>query len=74
VAHDVPSTDGPIAVELRDLGAGASTLDPWPFGSDSVEVRCEARRLIGRYTDEDELRRAFGRAEPLSLTFALEAS
>jgi hypothetical protein len=73
VAGDVPTAEGLIAVELRDREDGTSTLDPWPFGSKRVEVRCEARRLEARYADEAAMRRAFERAEPVTLTFALVA-
>jgi uncharacterized protein DUF3891 len=73
VASDVPGAEDLVAVELRELAAGTSTLDPWPFARDSVELRCEARRLSGRYADEDEMRRAFSMAEPVALTFMLVA-
>ncbi|MGA9876430.1 MAG: DUF3891 family protein [Solirubrobacteraceae bacterium] len=66
---DVPTADGPISVELSDRDDGTSTLDPWPFNSEQVEVCCEARRLGVRYEDEAALRRAFAQAEPIKLTF-----
>jgi len=72
-AGDVPTADGLIAVELRDRDDGTSTLDPWPFSATHIEVRCEARRLDARYADEAAMRRAFDRAEPVTLTFALVA-
>jgi hypothetical protein len=71
IARDVPTADGLVDVELRDRGDGTSTLDPWPFGAKRIEVRCEARRLGARYSDEAAMRRAFERAEPVMLTFAL---
>jgi Protein of unknown function (DUF3891) len=71
--RDVPTADGLIGVELRDHEDGTSTLDPWPFASKQVEVRCEARRLQARYADEAGMRRAFEDAEPVTLTFALVA-
>jgi hypothetical protein len=71
IARDVPTAEGLIAVELRDRENGTSTLDPWPFGPKRVEVRCEARRLGARYSDEAAMRRAFEHAEPVTLTFAL---
>jgi hypothetical protein len=71
IARDVPTAEGLIAVELRDREDGTSTLDPWPFSAKRVEVRCEARRLGTRYSDEAAMRRAFERAEPVTLTFAL---
>jgi hypothetical protein len=71
IAREVPTAAGLIAVELRDREDGTSTLDPWPFGAKRVELRCEARRLGARYSDEAAMRRAFERAEPVTLTFAL---
>jgi len=73
IASDVPAAEGLVAVELRDRKDGTSTLDPWPFASKRVEVRCEARRLRARYADEAAMRRAFERAEPVTLKFALVA-
>jgi hypothetical protein len=70
-ARDVPTTDGLVDVELRDRDDGAWTLDPWPFAAERVDVRCEARRLDPRYEDEVAMRRAFERAEPVTLTFVL---
>lgn len=71
IAREVPTAAGLIAVELRDREDGTLTLDPWPFGAKRVELRCEARRLGARYSDEAAMRRAFERAEPVTLTFAL---
>src|SRR3989442_8249709 len=73
IARDVPAADGLIDVELRDCADGTHTLDPWPFESERVEVRCEARRLGARYSDEAALRRSFEQADPVTLTFTLVA-
>jgi hypothetical protein len=73
VANDVPSADGLVPVELRDVGDGMSILDPWPLGTDRIEVRCEARRLEARYPDEAAMRQAWERAKPVTLTFTLVA-
>jgi hypothetical protein len=72
-ANDVPTAEGLTAVELRDRQDGTSTLDPWPFSVARIEVRCEARRLEARYADAGAMQRAFERAEPTPLTFALLA-
>jgi hypothetical protein len=73
VAGDVPTADGLVPVELRDEPDGTSTLDPWPFGTDRVEVRCEARRLETRYPDESAMREAWERAKLVTLVFTLVA-
>lgn len=70
-AHQVPSADGMSDLELRRRGEQAWTLEPWPFERERVEVRCEARRLAGRYADELALRRDFEAARPQRLTFEL---
>src|SRR5205085_7345782 len=67
-ARDVPSADGLLDVELRGCDAGTCTLEPWPFAAEHLEVRCEARRLAGRYEDEATMRLAFDDAEPVTLT------
>ena len=66
-SHDVPSAEGLVDVELRDLDDGACTLTPWPFSSPRVRVRCEARRLESRFEDEAAMRDAFARAPALTL-------
>jgi hypothetical protein len=70
-ARDVPTRDGLIDVELRDREDGACTLDPWPFATERVSVRCEARRLGARFEDDVAMRRAFEHPEPVTLTFTL---
>jgi hypothetical protein len=73
-ASSVPTSDGLIDVELRDLPGATMTLDPWPFAAERVEVHCEARRLPGRYEDEAAMRRAFAQAQPETLSFVLVPS
>jgi hypothetical protein len=73
-ARDVPAARGLLDLELRGREDGALTLDPWPFGSQRVEVHCEARRLAARYEDEPAMRRGFERATVTTLVFALVES
>jgi hypothetical protein len=70
-AREVPSRDGMIDIELRDLEDGVSTLDPWPFADKQLELRCEARRLAARYESEEQMRMAFERIWPSPLKFTL---
>lgn len=62
------------AVDL-ELTAGAAPgvlhLSPWPFASDSLTVRCEGRRLSGRFEDEAEMRGALATAPWETLSFEL---
>jgi hypothetical protein len=71
-AKDVPTRDGLVDLDLETHPDGSVELEPWPFSEDRVEVRCEARRLPARYTDEAAMTRTLERADPLTLTFVLE--
>jgi uncharacterized protein DUF3891 len=64
----VPTADGDTDIEVRD-----ATLDPWPFREDRVSLRCEGRRLAGRFDDEDAMRAALARAPWDTLDFELTA-
>ena len=46
-------------------------LDPWPFAADEVTVRCEGRRLEGRYGGDAELHEALRAAPRVELSFRL---
>jgi hypothetical protein len=62
----------PASLSDLTLGEGGS-LDPWPFAEDAIEVRCEGRRLEGRYEDEAALHAALERAPRVELRFSLAA-
>jgi Protein of unknown function (DUF3891) len=70
-ARDVPTADGLADVELSDGADGVTTIDPWPFAAERVELRCEGRRLGPRYEDEGSMRRAFTEAPLVTLRFTL---
>jgi Protein of unknown function (DUF3891) len=55
-----------LLLEWEQLG-----LDPWPFREDRVALRCEGRRLTGRFDDEAEMRAALAAAPWLTLEFEL---
>jgi hypothetical protein len=74
-ARAVPTTSERDAVDVRlAQGAdhGALIVDPWPFSSPTLTVRCEGQRLNARYESADELSRAFASApwETLTVTLA----
>src|SRR3954470_7270966 len=72
--RDVPTAAGELVdVELTDRDDGTSTLDPWPFGAEWVQVQCEARRLAARYDDEAALRADFAAAPVETLRCVLGA-
>ena len=50
--------------EVEGLRVDGTRVDPWPFRSSSVTVRCEARRLTERFTDERAMRVALAAAPP----------
>jgi Protein of unknown function (DUF3891) len=58
----VPTAAGDADIAVRD-----GTLDPWPFREDRVSVRCEGRRLAGRFDDEDAMREALAAAPWVTL-------
>jgi hypothetical protein len=74
VARDVPCAEGLVELELSDHDDGTSTVDPWPFATPELTVRCEARELAPHYDSEEELRDAFKRAKPITLEFSLRRS
>lgn len=46
-------------------------LDPWPFREGRVALRCEGRRLTGRFDDEEAMRAALAAAPWVTLEFEL---
>ncbi len=72
--RDVPAGEGLTDVELRDIGDGPVTLEPWPFAHERLCVRCEARRLRERYESEEAMRAALAAAQPFALEFELRAT
>ena len=46
-------------------------VTPWPFRSPTLTVRCEARRLFERYSDEAALHSALASAVPETLQIEL---
>jgi hypothetical protein len=73
--RDVPTAGGELVdVELSDREDVASTLEPWPFAAEWVQVQCEARRLAPRYDDEAAMRADFDAAPFQTLSFVLVAA
>jgi hypothetical protein len=73
-ARGCPTADGTVDLELAPGPEPATVkLDPWPFASRELTVRCEGRRLQDRFGDEDEMRAAFGAAPWETLEFSLRA-
>jgi Protein of unknown function (DUF3891) len=69
----VPAATGTVRLRLSEPedSTGGLTLEPWPFSAEQVSVRCEGRRLEGRFEDEEEMRAALRRAPWTTLRFEL---
>ena len=66
VAEEVPGD-----VRVEPLPDGRHVVDPWPFAGAELSVRCEGRRLTGRYETEPELHAALREAPLVELDFTL---
>ncbi len=52
----VPTNDGNREIRCSALaGEGRLRLEPWPFDDELVTVRCDGRRLTGRYENDQAL-------------------
>jgi hypothetical protein len=69
-AKGCPTAEGTVDLELTGAGDRVH-VDPWPFSEPELTVRCEGRRLPGRFADEDALRVAFAAAPWETLEFEL---
>jgi hypothetical protein len=68
VLSGVPAADGEVDIEVRE-----GALEPWPFGDSHFALRCEGRRLDGRFEDEDAMRKALAAAPWVTLEIELSA-
>ena len=59
--------------EVEGLAAGGGTVSPWPFREDTVGFLCDARRLRGRFSDEEEMQAALTAAPVERLELGLAA-
>jgi hypothetical protein len=73
-ARGVPTVDGSVDMEISALAERRLALDPWPFKDDLIRVRCEGRRLTGRYETEEALRAALSSASWETVEFELVAT
>jgi hypothetical protein len=67
------AVERPERIELSALDPEGlrARLDPWPFERDELVVRCEGRRLEGRFQTDEELRSALAAAPWTTLQFEL---
>jgi hypothetical protein len=64
----VPAAEGEVDIEV-----GSAGLEPWPFREPAVTLRCEGRRLSGRFEDEAEMRAALEAASWETIDVELSA-
>jgi Protein of unknown function (DUF3891) len=64
----VPAASGEVEIAVRD-----GTLDPWPFAAPELRVRCEGRRVTGRFDDEESMRRALADAPWVTIKLILRS-
>ena len=62
---------GPSSHYRKPTSRGGSSLDPWPFHTDSLVVHCEGQRLVETYTDDAAMHTALARAPWETLEFEL---
>lgn len=73
-AKGCPAATGTVDLAIKP-GPNPSRirLDPWPFVTDDVAVRCEGRRLTGKFDSEHAMLAAFAAAPWETLEFRLSA-
>lgn len=72
---DVPTAHGAADVELtRSDSGGSLSLRPWPLRTRALTVRCDARRLAGRYDSDEALHAALNDAPWETVEFSLTAA
>jgi hypothetical protein len=71
-AEGAPTASAPIDLEVEIDPDGVAHVEPWPFAVDTLAVQTEGRRLSGRFTDQQEMRRAFASAPWERLEIRLE--
>ena len=56
---------------VNGLTLHEDTIEPWPFGTDAVQLHTEGRRLEGRYETAEQLHAALDAAPWVTLAFEL---
>jgi hypothetical protein len=59
------------AGQVEGYSVDGLRVTPWPFREPTLTVRCDARRLHGRFEDEGEMRAAFAAAPAETLELEL---
>jgi hypothetical protein len=70
----VPSRGPAVKLQLTPAADGAVVVEPWPFASRTVTVRCEGRRLTDRFETDQALSDALARAPWEIVRFELRSA
>ena len=73
-ARGAPVRQGRVDLRIEPAGQRSVTIQPWPFQTDTVRVRCEGRRLPERFRNESEMRRGLSEGPIETLELVLERS
>jgi hypothetical protein len=72
VAHDVPTADGRVDLQLDTCQQPSRfSLEPWPFNFPTLTVRCEGRRIAGRFSSDAALVQGLAQASWATIEFEL---
>lgn len=71
--RELPAVDG-TAVRCRPTGQREATLEPWPLGTDRLELTLRARTFTERFADEAALHAALAAAPYREVAFILQRS
>lgn len=73
--EDVPTASGKGSLRLVPKSPDCIAVTPWPFKtggrSESVELVCEGRRLLKKFSRQDEMRKALRDASPVTVLIEL---
>jgi hypothetical protein len=70
--NGVPAAGAPVEVALSETDRpGRLGLEPWPFRTASLVVRCEGQRLVATYSDDAAMSDALAQAPWETLEFEL---
>jgi hypothetical protein len=60
-----------LFLRQRDKADSIWEVDPWPFAGESLTAFCEGRVVSQRFTDTEEMRRAFCNGDRVTVLFNL---
>lgn len=70
-ATRVPAGEDTVDIEMHSVASDRFVVRPWPFTTGELAVRCDARRITQRFTDQAAMRKALSEAPVETLEFTL---